>query len=123
MGRASSCSMPLRARLVLLFGLLAALLGGCASPTLPLPPPGEPTVEGPDAEGIVTLTGTAPADVTVIARNLATDPTSSDSLRGAQTGANGVYVIRIPAQIDDRIQLWYRDGLDTSDIVEVVVPP
>src|SRR5512145_1402658 len=40
-----------------LLAACAAFLMGCLSPTLPMPPPAKPDIEGPDERGIFVLSG------------------------------------------------------------------
>ncbi|MFO0568702.1 MAG: hypothetical protein U0263_23775 [Polyangiaceae bacterium] len=95
-----------RRRWLLLSGLL---LAGCLSPTLPLPPPSKPTVEGPDQNGMVTLDGWVEAEASVFAANMRTG-----DIRGQFTHETGHYRFEIPAQENDEIELWYQVGTTAS---------
>ncbi|HLV20183.1 MAG TPA: hypothetical protein VKZ49_04855 [Polyangiaceae bacterium] len=101
--------MRRRARRVFLASLLAALPVACLSPTLPLPPPGRPEVEGPTAEGQVTLTGSVKPRAHVQAANL-----RAGRSWGQFTGDDGRYTLVIEAQIGDEVVLWYSVGNDSS---------
>ncbi len=97
--------------------VVAVALPGCLSPTLPLPPPSKPTVEGPDEQGNVTLAGSVRAGATVYAQNNVT-------LSGVFTSdtPNGDYVLVLPANVGDEISVWYSLGTDMSSAVEFIVP-
>ena len=84
---------------------LALLASACLSPTLPLPPPSRPNVQGPDPQGNVTLDGTVLDGAVVSALNMRTG-----ELRGHTTGTDGHYNFKIPAQIGDDMELWYSVG-------------
>jgi len=96
------------------------VLVGCLSPTLPLPPPSKPTVEGPDEQGQVTLDGTAHADAPVYALN-----TRTGEIRGQITGSDGHYRFQLAAEVGDELNLWYSVGTDLSPsiIFKVPTPP
>lgn len=101
------------------FCLLAAGLvaPACLAPTLPLPPPSRPDVEGPDARGRVTLSGTVVPGGEVLALNRRTD-----LVFGQLTGPSGNYRFEIEAEVGDRIELWYVDGQRVSPSIEFVIP-
>ncbi len=116
--RATLLAMATR-RFVL--ALLALLAVSCVSPTLPLPPPSKPNVEGPDAAGNVTLDGYAENGDRVIAWNHQTG-----DIRGQEVkDPNGHYRFPIPAQIGDAIELWYTSGDEqsTSLVFTIQAPP
>ncbi len=95
----------------------ALLASACLSPTLPLPPPSKPVIDGPDAEGNVTLTGTVTSRATVYALNIGTGEG-----RFQVTGQDGAYAIVIPAQKGDELSVWYALGTDDSPSVVFRVP-
>ncbi len=97
------------ARRSVLVALGAALATACLSPTLPLPPPSKPTVEGPDQQGMVTLDGNVLSGGTVYAANLRTG-----EIRGQFTETDGHYRFQIPAQDGDELEVWYSVGTDQS---------
>lgn len=109
--------MARSARRALLIALAAGLVGGCLSPTLPLPPPGEPVVEGPDPSGMVTLSGTAPSQALMIGWNLRVN--DGDTF---QTSGDGAYELVMAGEGGDVIRLFYLRGSETSPSIEVVVP-
>lgn len=78
---------------------------GCLSPTLPLPPPGEPEVTGPSEMGLVRLEGEAPRGSWITAYN-------RDLGEGRfQDVKNGRYGLELPAAVGHSIVLWYEiDG-------------
>lgn len=119
-GRARLAAVPTLSRrwLGALFAALA--VSACLSPTLPLPPPSRPTVEGPDDRGYVRLSGRVSGRATVTALNARTS-----LLAGQQTDESGRYDFSIEATAGDEILFWYSRGNMTSSSVVVVVgePP
>lgn len=99
-----------------LIALLALWATACLSPTLPLPPPSRPDVEGPDAEGFVVLSGHVPPYTEAIAYN----PRTRDIV-GEETLASGAYDLRMEAQVGDEISFRYRDGTQDSPSIVIVV--
>ena len=107
--RASFSTMVLSRRWVLAAAALVAV--GCLSPTLPLPPPSKPTVEGPDPEtGEVTLSGREQEGADVFAANMRTG-----EVRGQlDLNRDGFYEFTLPAQVGDQISFWYTLGTEES---------
>jgi len=104
--------MPMRQKSRRVFlGLLSfAAWTGCLSPTLPLPPPEQPEVTGPDpATGEVRLRGSVPKKAQVFALNLRTK-----DIRGEIVGTDGRYDFFLPAQVGDEVSMFYRKGTDES---------
>jgi len=106
--------MFLRSRRGWLLGT-ALLAAGCLSPTLPLPPPSDPTISSTDTAGLIRLTGTVEPDSEVFAKNRTTDRISG------QFTKSGVYDFTIAAQERDSIVLWYSQGTLQSPTTEFVV--
>lgn len=97
--------------------LVGLALAGCLSPTLPLPPPSKPDVEGPDQQGQVTLDGYVPqSDTAVVAINHRTG-----EIRGQIVGNDGHYRFAIGAQIGDLMELWYTIGDEQSPAVKFII--
>jgi uncharacterized membrane protein YgcG len=91
----------------------AAVMLSCLSPTMPMPPPSKPDIEGPDEHGVVTLSGYAPADSLVYADNVSTNLSY-----GQRTDPNtGLYRFPILASVGDQISMFYR--LDTEDSMRI----
>ncbi len=104
-----------RRQLVLIAAVIA---GGCLAPTLPLPPPSEPTVSGPSEQGLVRLQGTAPSNSWVFALNQRTE------LAYAQgTHETGRYDFEIAAQVGDDILLWYEISGEASESLDFTIEP
>ncbi len=78
----------------------ALLVAGCLSPTLPLPPPSDPTVSAV-SEGLVRLSGTVQPDSEVFALNRNTNQISGEY------AAHGSYEFTLAALEGDSISLWY----------------
>lgn len=91
---------------------------GCVSPTLPLPPPSRPNIDGPDESGQVTLSGSTRPAVSVYADNLDTGQSAGQRTH-AKTGA---YRFRLGARVGDTISLFYRYGTEESLPVEFKIP-
>ena len=91
---------------------------GCLSPTLPLPPPDRPNIEGPDASGNVTLSGSVLPGANVYADNLVTHVSVGQQV-SPQTG---YYRLRIAAQIGDDMDLFYQNGTETSGRTTFTIP-
>ncbi len=107
----------LRARRMVVAGLSALCVGACLSPTLPLPPPSKPVIEGPDSQGQVTLSGSVQMNATAFALN-----TRTGEGRFQVTGETGDFVIVLPVQSGDEIAHWYSLGTDDSPSIVFRVP-
>jgi len=86
---------------------------------LPLPPPEQPQVDGPDPEtGQIRLRGSVSEQSEVIAMNLRTD-----EIRGQYTD-DGFYDFYLGAAIGDEITLYYRTAtVESPSIVFRVRDP
>src|SRR5262245_5464741 len=93
-------------RVLLCFGI-GALLAGCLSPTLPLPPPSPPDVKQV-GQGQYELRGTLPMPGTIYVRNERTL-----EIRGVQ-GIETVYQFVVSAEPRDVMGLWY-EASSSSD--------
>lgn len=83
-----------------------------------MPPPSRPEIEGPDASGVVVLSGNAPPESWVNARNL-----SSNYSYGQRADAlNGAYRFPILASVGDLISLNYRMDTEDSDALLFEIP-
>jgi hypothetical protein len=86
---------------------------------IPYPAPPMPTVTGPDASGLVVLTGQVPpSGATIYLRDLA-----SGTIKTAQADPNGAYQIAIPASVGDSLELWYLGPVGESKHLTLVVSP
>src|SRR5690242_181318 len=95
---------PSRRRLFCVAAALAAV--ACLSPTLPLPPPSEPTVSGPDETGVVHLSGRVRPAAWVFAIDRANE---EGVFQKAE--ADGSYELELRAAVGDEIVMWYEaDG-------------
>jgi hypothetical protein len=79
--------------LVVTCGLVAS---ACLSPTLPLPPPSRPVIEGPDEQGNVTLSGNVIPEAEVYAHN-----TETDRIDGQLTSSS-----ESPSRSSERRSVW-----------------
>jgi hypothetical protein len=99
-------------RRTLLAALVSVGLGACLSPTLPLPPPGEPTVEQVGHQQY-RLSGRVSGPGWVVALNVRTGVLAGDT-----TEADGRYAFVVTALREDVITLWYSTGGELSDPTE-----
>ena len=102
-------------RRLLAWGLLAA---ACYSPTLPLPPPGRPTVTSVEGTDRYLLAGRVEPKARVFAINVHTN-----AIVGFHTGADGAYTLEVRGTEGDQMRLWYTIGTDSSPFVEFLLPP
>ncbi len=105
-------------RRLALLALLASSVGSCLAPTLPLPPPGKPVIEGPDETGQVRLTGRGNPGNLMIALNLS-QPEHGDIQPVAD---DATYELVFVAAEGDFIQMFYRSGTDESLPLEFEIP-
>ena len=108
--------MKVPRRGLLWLGASAVIASACLSPTLPLPPPSKPEVEGPTANGQVRLSGEVQGGAEIMAANLRTK-----EIRGQITGTDGLYSFWIAAQVGDEIVLWYAVGNKESPNTNFVI--
>jgi hypothetical protein len=85
---------------------IGALLAGCLSPTLPLPPPSQPEVEQV-GQGQYELRGSLPMPGTVYVRNERTFDMFG------KHGVEQLYQFIVEAEPGDVMSLWY-EASDTS---------
>ncbi len=111
-----SSSFRLTRRLVA-FALAAVSAVACLSPTLPLPPPARPDIEGPNALGEVRLSGTVLPNSQVFALNNRTN-----LVAGEQTDGDGSYDFVINARVDDEISFWYARDTVSSPVLYFRIP-
>jgi hypothetical protein len=93
----------------------ALLAAGCLSPTLPLPPPSDPTVSSTDTQGLVLLAGTVQPESEVFALN------HSTNLISGQYTQSGNYAFTMQAQERDFVSLWFVHGAVESPPNDFVV--
>jgi len=109
-------SVARRPFLTLVLATAAVVVGGCLSPTLPLPPPSPPTVSETDTEGVYRLTGTVTPNSHVTAWNFSTDLSY-----GQQTSADGAYDFIVLGSEGDAMSLSYSVGTDESQPQDFVL--
>jgi len=90
---------------------------GCATPTLPLPPPAALTSSAPDVDGLVTLSGEVLPEAYVFCLNL--DQDQGVIVRSDTTGA---FTLQIPADAGNYLSVWQELGTDSGPPLEVRVP-
>lgn len=92
-----------------LLALLGASIAGCASPTLPLPPPEPPETSTFEGDGTITLKGSAQPEAIVYAYN----QTLETGVIG-KASVLGTYVLRLRAQVGNEITIWQEIGSERS---------
>ena len=103
---------------------VAGVLLACASPTLPLPPPGYPSVgAGEDADHVVLASpcgGVQPGATVVIINDNTSLPSSE---RGTVSFADecGAWSAEVYAHAGDWLDIWQEWGTSKSDSVPVLV--
>jgi hypothetical protein len=119
----------LRRFLEISFCIGAVVAGsGCASPTLPLPPPAEPTIEaGSDADHVALISATsggAEANALIVIEN--ENPTLTGDQVGVVTRADNVgrWQAQVYAHNGDVLAIWQEFGTTSSpaETVQVNVP-
>jgi hypothetical protein len=101
-----------------LIGAMAAALSGCLSPTMPMPPPSRPEIDGPDAQGVVVLSGRVPLGSMVTADN----ETTGYRFGKKSSSITGDYRFAIFASVGDSISLFYTYGGEDSSAYKFAVP-
>jgi hypothetical protein len=102
--------------LAVLFALGGAL-GGCASPTLPLPPPEEPTIgRGPDADHIrlAVPCGTSQPGALIVVYNTNTAIPPDQSVSGSLVNACGAWDTTTYAHTGDVLEITQEIGTERS---------
>lgn len=102
----------------------SAVLAGCLAPTLPLPPPEQPTIQGPDASGLVTLSGrpgAARPNAEVTVWNPALDDGRGEG-RTTIARSDGSWSESIPAARGQLLYVWQTVGFERSQQLQVKVP-
>lgn len=114
-----SVRMRSRSRRLLLACLTLGLLGGCLSPTLPLPPPSPPeAILATDQQGVYRLQGSVRPNSLVTAYNL-----NNGLTFGQRTVGDGRYDFLVRGDEGDRMELWYSVGTDESNSVNFELRP
>jgi len=109
-----SPAMFLRSRRGWLFGA-ALFAAGCLSPTLPLPPPSDPTVSATTTQGLVRLSGAVQPQSEVYAIN------RNNNLISGQYTESGEYDFTLRALENDNVSLWFVHGALESQSNDFVV--
>lgn len=119
-GGGTRCAIPWRVRsprwILVAVVALGLAVAGCQSPTLPLPPPGQPEVSEVSSEGTVTVQGDAMADALVFGLN---DRTGRGAIDTAT--ASGNYRLVIEARVGDQLEIWQQLGSEASSPILVRV--
>jgi hypothetical protein len=107
-----------RRALMIVLGVALLLPSACLSPTLPLPPPGQPeTIEGPDDNGYVRLTGLVAPNSRALAKN----PKTSSGVF-FDTADDGRYDMSLQALPGDEILLSYVLQGEMSQVLRFAIP-
>jgi hypothetical protein len=119
--------MARRRLAVLLLRLAPLVAAGCASPTLPLPPPVEPSIApGPDADHVrlAVSCGSADPGAIIVVYNTNTTVPPDQSVGGSLVNACGAWDTVIYAHMGDFLEITQEIGTERSPptIVQVQVP-
>lgn len=114
--------LPRALRGLVLGCALAALTGlsgctGSSSPTLPIPPPSALS-STPDAEGFVTIQGTAAIEGAIVS---AFNERIGEGVIG-EVDDIGEFQLRLRAEAGDPIAIWQTVGSDRGEILTIRVP-
>jgi hypothetical protein len=114
-------------RRLLAVGPFVALVVACASPTLPLPPPEEPTVSpGLDADHIVLAVGCggAEAGALIVIVNTNTAVPGGEAVGGAVVSDCGGWETTVFAHEGDFLDITQEIGTERSQplVLQVVLP-
>jgi hypothetical protein len=105
------------AALGLLLVTMAAGAGGCAAPTLPLPPPAALAATSPDpTTGLVVVTGEVLPDAYVSCLN----PRIETGVI-VRADAAGRFRLEIAAQVGDSLLVWQQRGNDFGPYAELCI--
>ncbi|RLB54365.1 MAG: hypothetical protein DRJ42_09315 [Deltaproteobacteria bacterium] len=98
-------------------GAFSGLGTGCATPTLPLPPPAFLTATVPNADGLVTITGEVLPEAWVYVINL-------DLEEGIikRSEVDGTFTVQIPADPGHYISIFQESGAERGPPFEIRVP-
>ena len=122
--RASSTACGVRAARAVLLGAVLALLASCSTPTLPLPPPTEPSITASSIPSKVHLHGvqSVASNALVIAFNQNPAIARTDRVTGTQADAAGTWDMDVTASPKDVIEITQETGDTRSPSIDVTVP-
>ncbi len=114
----------LRAARMALLGVAAAFVVACTTPTLPLPPPTEPSITTSTVPGKVHLHGvqSAKANALVIAFNQSPAVPRADRVTGTQADDAGSWDMDVTAAPKDVIEITQETGDTRSPSIDITVP-
>jgi hypothetical protein len=112
-----------RARGLALVGVLAVAAAGCASPTLPLPPPAIPTVETSAIVGHVHLSSTRGAEPNAIIVIVNPNPALAGDARAfaSQADEEGTWDAEVTASKGDVLEITQEYGTTRSPSVTIQI--
>ncbi len=104
-------------------GVVAAVVAGCESPTLPLPPPAQPGVTM-EAGGYVKLTSLYGAEpyAIIVTYNPDLNVPPDKRVGGGQADANGSWDTTIEAFSGDDIEITQQIGTASSPPLTIEIP-
>ena len=123
-GHRRTVTWPRLARRTAVAFVLAAV--GCASPTLPLPPPVAPTIApGPDADhvSLIGTCGGAEPNAVIVVVNMNPAVPPDEAVGGSITSACGAWRAIVYAHAGDYLEITQEYGTTTSTPAEVQVLP
>jgi hypothetical protein len=108
-----------RRRWCIPIGLGLALLGGCTSRTLPLPPPDVDPLVAPDSQGLVMVKGTAHAGASVGVLNGRTMKGTIGAADDTNCDSACPFALQIEAKSGDPIRVWQFYTTESSRDLQV----
>ncbi len=96
---------------------------GCASPSLPLPPPQEPTQFVVDAEHVqlTSACGGADPDAVIVVVNTSPAVPASEAVGGAIADSCGAWSTTVFARVGDYLEITQETGTTQSTPIDVQI--
>jgi len=112
------------------FGTIVSILtvsivvGGCTSPTLPLPPPADPSIAKAPTDGHVLLSSAGGADPNAIIVVFNRNPAISreDRVSATQADERGSWVVDVVASTGDILDITQQIDTERSPSTTITVP-
>lgn len=106
-----------------MIALAVALGAACLAPTLPIPPPTSPEISVPDANGLVTVKGSAGSAESGSVVYGCNEAHCEQDIHGSAAATDGSWEIApLAAKSGDHILVWQVIGQDTSGTTRSAVP-
>ena len=107
--------------------VVAGMMVGCLSPTLPIPPPDSAVASAPDTQGVVTVKGnTGSAKPSALVSVWNSNYVGSDNIVGIEVARpaapDGSWSVSIPGKTGDLLYIWQTIDSERSPEIYVYVP-